>query len=804
LPYGALTSTGLEVPPRAAPRWPPVLYFVTGAFVSALGLIALAGWVMGLPRLTDFGSGRVPMAPSTATLLVLQGAGLALGERRSALSRLRAGLAWLTLLTALAVLALRIAGIQSGAEHLGLRITGTVAGAPVGFMAGATAIAFICASTSMLLGSSATGGSRLALLSPWLAGALFANAAIFLIAYVIGTPLLQGGGYIPPALNTTLAFLPLSVGLIAASRRHAHLPSLPLRASPSVWFVALFVVVAVGMLAAARRSYREYAFHYRQEVERQLAAIADLKVEELSRWRGERLGDGEVLFGNEYFAGLVHRRLSTPGDRDAPVRLHRWLERIREGSHYERVYLTDARGIEVASYPGDLQPSSPFLTAAVAASLLSRQVTFFDLHRDSPDAAVHMSVLTPIFSPVDGRTPLGVVAMTIDPRAYLFPYLKRWPAESRSAETLLVRREGEEVVFLNELRFSPAPPLSLRAPLSRLRLPAATAAMGTEGMIEGVDYRGEEVIAALRAIPGSPWHLVARMDLTEIHGPLRERLWQNVLLVAALLIAGGAGFLLLWRRHSLRFYRERYEAAEALRASEAELRARNDELTRFTYTVSHDLKSPLVTIQTFVGYLEKDVAAGNPSGMARDIEFVRNAAQKMGGLLDDLLNLSRIGRKSNPAEDVPLQAVVDEALALVAGRISERGARVVVTEDPIVLHGDRIRLVEVLQNLLDNAIKFSGDGPGPRVEIGAEPGEGEVILYVRDEGVGMDPRHLPRIFGLFEKLDPRSEGSGVGLALVRRIVEVHGGRIWAESDGPGRGTCFRFTLAGTRRAKERT
>jgi signal transduction histidine kinase len=152
----------------------------------------------------------------------------------------------------------------------------------------------------------------------------------------------------------------------------------------------------------------------------------------------------------------------------------------------------------------------------------------------------------------------------------------------------------------------------------------------------------------------------------------------------------------------------------------------------------------------------------------------------------------------SPSKDVPLRSVVADAQALVAGHIAQRGVQVEVTTEPITLHGDPIRLTELFQNLLDNAVKFMGAEPAPLVEITAERTNGEIIITVRDNGIGIDPRHTSKLFGLFEKLDASSDGTGVGLALVRRIVEVHGGRIWAESAGPGRGSSFRFTLTGTR------
>jgi len=244
---------------------------------------------------------------------------------------------------------------------------------------------------------------------------------------------------------------------------------------------------------------------------------------------------------------------------------------------------------------------------------------------------------------------------------------------------------------------------------------------------------------------------------------------------------------------------QREAALEEVRRKAKELQEKNDELTRFTYAVSHDLRSPLVTIRTFQGQLEQDLRSQDVARVEKDLGYIRNAADKMGRLLDDIRRLSRVGRIMNPSEEAPLQAIVKEALDLVAGRISRRGVKVQVTEEPVVLYGDRTRLVEIFLNLVDNAAKFMGDQPAPRIEIGVEQAGEELALHVRDNGIGIDPQVQPLVFGLFHKLDPETEGEGIGLALVKRIVEVHGGRIWVESDGPGKGTTFRFTLAKTRR-----
>ena len=227
-----------------------------------------------------------------------------------------------------------------------------------------------------------------------------------------------------------------------------------------------------------------------------------------------------------------------------------------------------------------------------------------------------------------------------------------------------------------------------------------------------------------------------------------------------------------------------------------ELEAKNAELERFAYTVSHDLKSPLITIRGFLSFVEQDAVAGNLDRVRADLGRIRDAVDKMQRLLSELLELSRIGRVVNPPQTIVFASLVQEALALVAGRLRQRGVEVAVAEGLPTVWGDRARLVEVLQNLVDNAAKFMGEQKRPRVEIGRREQAGETVFFVRDNGIGIDPRFQGRVFGLFEKLDPDSEGSGVGLALIKRIVDQHHGRVWVESEGKGKGTTVCFTLHG--------
>ncbi len=245
----------------------------------------------------------------------------------------------------------------------------------------------------------------------------------------------------------------------------------------------------------------------------------------------------------------------------------------------------------------------------------------------------------------------------------------------------------------------------------------------------------------------------------------------------------------------LRDVSERKHAEQERENLISELEAKNAELERFSYTVSHDLKSPLVTIRGFLGLLERDAAAGDLKRMHRDAARIRAATEVMGRLLDELLELSRIGRQINPPEEVSLAELAREAADMVAGSLTERGVEVKISPALPPVFGDRARLLEVFQNLLENAVKYMGDEASPRVEIAMRNDGRTDVCCVRDNGMGIDPRYHEKVFGLFERLSIDQEGTGVGLALVKRIVEIHGGRIWVESEGRGTGSTFCFTVS---------
>ena len=227
-----------------------------------------------------------------------------------------------------------------------------------------------------------------------------------------------------------------------------------------------------------------------------------------------------------------------------------------------------------------------------------------------------------------------------------------------------------------------------------------------------------------------------------------------------------------------------------------ELTVRNVEMEAFIYTISHDLKSPLITIGGFSALLGKDIARDDSAAVADSLTEIKKAVELMQTHIQDLLLLSSTGRVSAEQTDVPLAALLEEVIGQFGRRIAGENAQLVIAPDLPAIRMDRKGFVRVYTNLIDNALKYRRPDIAPRIEFGWRREGVELRLFVRDNGQGIKKEYQQRIFGLFQRADSKTEGTGVGLAISKRVIEVHGGRMWVESE-PGKGSTFWIGLPET-------
>ncbi len=226
-----------------------------------------------------------------------------------------------------------------------------------------------------------------------------------------------------------------------------------------------------------------------------------------------------------------------------------------------------------------------------------------------------------------------------------------------------------------------------------------------------------------------------------------------------------------------------------------ELGLKNTALEQFTYTISHDLKSPIITVKGLAALLRKDLSENNTEQIEHDIGRIENAGDKMYQLLEKLLELSRVGHIIGVRQNIPLADIIHEALNLVNAQLSKKNVQISIPDDLPVVHADLSRFIEIFQNLFDNAVKYMGDQTQPLVKISVRHNDNaETICCVSDNGMGVAEKYHGKIFGVFEKLNSNIEGAGIGLTLIKRIIDAHGCRIWVESEGAGKGSTFCFTL----------
>ena len=336
-------------------------------------------------------------------------------------------------------------------------------------------------------------------------------------------------------------------------------------------FPSLLVLV---VLVGGDLFYSEQKQLIRQGIEEQLNSIASLKMSEIVSWREDRLRDVAQLSDNHFFNRQAAALLADPKS----VVLDDMRDFLRfsiSNLDYLNIMLVDPEGrvrLSLSENTGSVVNSAE--RSALASALRGRKPVHIDLHSCGTGTKVCFGVAAPLFhGGARGQAPIGAVIMLGDAGQFLYPLIRSWPVQSETAETLLVRRDGDSVLYLNELRYKSGTALKLRVPLTRKEVPAVMAALGRKGLVEGKDYRGAAVLSVLQPIPDSPWFLIAKVDTSEIFANWKLRAGMLMTLLMSIVAMAGVFGFMLWQRRSKSHFRTLLRSSEALQKSEQFLSA---------------------------------------------------------------------------------------------------------------------------------------------------------------------------------------------------------------------------------------
>ncbi len=562
--------------------------------VGALACVGLLSWVSGQWRPVALGADYVPMAPSTAILLFLIGVATFVRARLSSSRRtafILETFCGVTVIGAAGVLGLQqFAGFDLPIELWLARTSESVGGIPVGRMSPMTAVCFVLLGLALLC-APGTGGRRpmVCSLGGWLALLVFLVCGMVVVGYWAGSPFLYGGSAIPMAHLTGITFVLGSAATMLGSGSSTWPLCMFLVEDKSGrglivgWsLLLLFFLMVTGIILFGVNYVSEEQSQARERAHQELQAIAELKIQQIVHWQKERMADADFIRATPYAARRALDALSPPESATTRGMFTSWLKPLLAGKAYERALLLDAQLNVRLVYPevGDTRLADPMRRAAEQA-LRTREVVVADLHRSPEEDHIHLDLIVPLVVRHEGNQDnvpaagaarsltdrsAGVLVMQINAHDFLFPLIQTWPTPSRTAETLLVRREGNEVLFLSELRHQAGTALALRRPLHELRLPGAMGLRGEHGVQAGVDYRGVSVVAAVQPVPNTPWMMVAKVDEAELYAPMRRDVLVVSSVMLMLLLTSTLGITVLWRRSNEQLLQTQLAAEQERRA----------------------------------------------------------------------------------------------------------------------------------------------------------------------------------------------------------------------------------------------
>lgn len=518
--------------------------------------LGLWSWSAGFEDLLSFGSVFVPMAPSTALVMMVLSLAVFLVHRWPGYETVVRLAWWAAGLTAFVGLWATVRpwfGWDSPVEQWLARTTRRINHIPLGQMSPLTGVTFLAA--ALALGLRLLPPARLSKVRTpiaMLALVVVVTGLGVTGSYAIGRPGLLGGSAIPMALWTALAFLCLGLGLwgFAAVEPSPAANDLVARnrgLGPAQLAITSCLVVLLCLVGA---------LHLRHTLHESVAnagdllqAIADLKTTEVVKWRQRCLREAEFLSRASFVGQHVRDCVANPADPAARSRLRALFGLLQRGGRFAAVAFLDTNAVPHLVVPQSMVAESPFHRQWVTGAFRSNSIVMSDLHQDGFGKHIYLALAVPVMAPDEANVPLptirssqplGALLLHFDASHFLNPLIRSWPSLSSTAETVLVRREEGELIFLNEVRHRGGAAVNLRLPLSEnSQSPSVRAVLGETGVVEGVDYRGVRVLAAIRAIPGTPWFIATQMDREEVFAFLYEQAWLTLALTVVLAAAAG-------------------------------------------------------------------------------------------------------------------------------------------------------------------------------------------------------------------------------------------------------------------------
>jgi PAS domain S-box-containing protein len=366
--------------------------------------------------------------------------------------------------------------------------------------------------------------------------------------------------------------------------------------------LAKYVYLFMLLLIIAAITAAGYGFVQQQnqivieEARLNLVTIADLKAAQIVAWRRERLIEANSLYFNTMIAHRIKEHLRGTEEISVRKELRSWMEHLCDASGYSNVMLFSPDAQLITTVSSDTGPLKPHYLDLVTKAAQTQEILLTDLHYDEVNDEIDIDLVIPVMHWENGQNRcIAVLLIDIDPHRYLYPLIRTWTTPSFSGETLLVRRDGNDVLYLSNLRFKPDSALRYRVPINNQEMPAVRAALGHEGLSDGIDYRGVRVYAAIRTIPDSPWAIVTKIDTQEILEPVSMRVWYVAGTCVLVVLATGMAFFLWWKRKQEKYLLQQYDIElkfnRELKLAEKSLQEANNLLEERVATRTKELSS---------------------------------------------------------------------------------------------------------------------------------------------------------------------------------------------------------------------